>query len=60
MIWNNEELTGHPPTSVAEFLAEHSDVLFGVRAGPVPARTEVMNLSRAFTHRLEVTVRPHE
>ena len=23
-----EELTGHPPASVAEFLAEHSDVLF--------------------------------
>jgi hypothetical protein len=24
------ELTGHPPASVAEFLAEHSDVLFSV------------------------------
>jgi NAD(P)H dehydrogenase (quinone) len=41
-----QELTGHPPTSVAEFLAEHSDVLFGGRAGPVLARTGMVNLSR--------------
>jgi hypothetical protein len=41
-----KELTGHPPTSVAEFLAEHSDVLFGGRAGPVLARTGMVNLSR--------------
>jgi NAD(P)H dehydrogenase (quinone) len=53
-----EELTGHPPASVAEFLAEHSDVLFVGRAGPVLAGTEVMNLSRPFIRRPAVTFRP--
>lgn len=36
-----EELTGHPPTSVAEFLADHSDVLFG---GAEPALARVSGI----------------
>jgi len=37
-----EELTGHPPASVAEFLAEHSDVLFST-VEPALVGTGVMN-----------------
>lgn len=37
-----EELTGHPPASVAELLAEHSDVLFSA-VEPALVGTGVMN-----------------
>jgi hypothetical protein len=38
-----EELTGHPPASVAEFLAENSDVLFSTTE-PALVGTGVLDL----------------
>jgi NAD(P)H dehydrogenase (quinone) len=52
-----EELTGHPPASVAELLAEHSDVLFSA-GEPALVGAGVMNF-RGPSSRPAMRVRPH-